>query len=254
MAADHRAPRGRRPVSVAQRVRPRHRPPGARGARRSSPASPRSSSTTRPSISPSAGSRRASASCRTPPASTSRIALIPYTHGGIDLRARLPGQRWSTRCWCRRSGIVLATILGFIIGVARLSRNWLIAHAGGGLCRRHPQHPAAGCRSSSGTSACCRRCRRCGRACRFFDTFFLSNRGLYMPTPQLQPGFWIVPTALVVGIVAAIVLSALGAAGARSDGPAVPQRSGPALALIDRPAAAGHARRRLRTSSGRCRS
>src|ERR1700692_5091862 len=29
-------------------------------------------------------------------------------------------------------GIVLATVLGFIIGIARLSRNWLVARLGGG--------------------------------------------------------------------------------------------------------------------------
>jgi general L-amino acid transport system permease protein len=36
--------------------------------------------------------------------------------------------------------------------------------------------------------------------------FFLNTRGLYMPAPILAPGFWILPVALVVGIVAAILV------------------------------------------------
>ena len=40
-------------------------------------------------------------------------------------------------------GIVFATILGFVVGIARLSTNWLIAQARHGLRRDAPQHPAA---------------------------------------------------------------------------------------------------------------
>ena len=40
-------------------------------------------------------------------------------------------------------GIVLATILGFIIGIARLSKNWIVAQGCDGLCRDHPQRAAA---------------------------------------------------------------------------------------------------------------
>ena len=38
----------------------------------------------------------------------------------------------STRCWSPGIGIVLATILGFVIGIARLSPNWLLARLAGG--------------------------------------------------------------------------------------------------------------------------
>ena len=40
-------------------------------------------------------------------------------------------------------GIVFATILGFVIGIARLSKNWLVARHGRRLCRDHPQPAAA---------------------------------------------------------------------------------------------------------------
>ena len=40
-------------------------------------------------------------------------------------------------------GIVLATIVGFVVGIARLSRNWLIAKLSAGLRRTDPQPAAA---------------------------------------------------------------------------------------------------------------
>ncbi len=49
----------------------------------------------------------------------------------------------STRCSWRSIGIVFATMLGFVIGVARLSPNWLVRKLARRLCRGDPQHPAA---------------------------------------------------------------------------------------------------------------
>jgi general L-amino acid transport system permease protein len=102
-------------------------------------------------------------------------------------------------------GIVIATILGFVIGIARLSRNWLVATLAAvyvdairnipllaqiifwyfGLLPLLPQ---------------------VRQSVPVFNAFFFSNRGLYMPKPELLPGFWMVPAALVVGIALAIVL------------------------------------------------
>src|SRR5262249_13993809 len=36
--------------------------------------------------------------------------------------------------------------------------------------------------------------------------FFLNKRGLVMPAPIFEAGFWIIPAALVIGIVAAIIV------------------------------------------------
>ena len=40
-------------------------------------------------------------------------------------------------------GIVFATILGFIVGIARLSSNWLVARVADCYVASHPQYPAA---------------------------------------------------------------------------------------------------------------
>lgn len=100
-------------------------------------------------------------------------------------------------------GIVLATFLGFAVGIARLSTNWIInklAMIYVEVIRNVPlllqllfwynavlaSLPAPRDSISVGTS------------------FFLNNRGLIMPKPVLDDRAWLVPTFFVVGIVAAI--------------------------------------------------
>jgi general L-amino acid transport system permease protein len=94
-------------------------------------------------------------------------------------------------------GIVLATILGFIIGVARLSTNWLINKLATiyiETFRNIPPLlqiffwyfavllPLPGPKQSLNLG----------------DTFFLNNRGLNMPGPSPTESFW--PFAVVVGL------------------------------------------------------
>ena len=103
-------------------------------------------------------------------------------------------------------GIVLATILGFIIGVARLSKNFLIRTLAAiyvDVIRNIPLlvqiifwyfgvlTTLPGVKQSL----------------KLFDVFFLNGRGLYMPAPILQPGFWILPTATIIGIAAAAAVT-----------------------------------------------
>ncbi len=97
-------------------------------------------------------------------------------------------------------GIILATILGFILGVLRLSPNWLVnklAYCYIEFVRNVPvlvhillvhgilvhslPHPK--------------------QAISVADKFFLSNRGFTMPQPLFQPLFWLVVAAFVFGIV-----------------------------------------------------
>ncbi len=102
-------------------------------------------------------------------------------------------------------GIVLATIIGFIVGIARLSKNFLIAKLAAAyvdVIRNIPLLAQIifwyfgvltllpGVRQSIPF---------------FFGTFFLNSRGLYMPAPVLQPGFWVIPVAFVIGIVATLI-------------------------------------------------
>jgi len=102
-------------------------------------------------------------------------------------------------------GIVLATLLGFIIGVARLSQNYLIRKLAAvyvDVIRNVPLlaqivfwyfgvlSTLPGVRQSLGA----------------LDTFFLNQRGLFMPAPIFEAGFWTIPLALAVGIIVAVVV------------------------------------------------
>ena len=97
-------------------------------------------------------------------------------------------------------GIILATILGFILGVLRLSPNWLVnklAYCYIEFVRNVPvlvhillvhgvlvhtlPHPK--------------------EAVSIKETLFLTNRGFYMPQPLFQPMFWLVVAAFVIGVI-----------------------------------------------------
>ena len=106
-------------------------------------------------------------------------------------------------------GIVLATLIGFIVGVARLSRNFLIAKLAAAyvdIIRNIPLL-AQIIFWYFGVLAALPGVRQ---SLDFLNLklLFLNTRGLYMPAPILQPGFWIIPAALVVGLIATFFVRA----------------------------------------------
>ena len=100
-------------------------------------------------------------------------------------------------------GIVFATIIGFIVGVARLSPNWIVSRLAGAYVEfvRNvplllwilffylaliPTLPPA------------------KQAINLGDTVFLSNRGLYVPRLHWGDGAWMILAGLALGIVGAV--------------------------------------------------
>jgi len=102
-------------------------------------------------------------------------------------------------------GIVIATVLGFVIGVARLSRNWIISRLAGvyiEIFRNIPlllqilfwyfamlpllPHPR--------------------QSLEFWDSIFLNKRGLYLPGPVTETGFGWVLAALALAVLGVILL------------------------------------------------
>ena len=98
-------------------------------------------------------------------------------------------------------GIILSTLIGLLIGIARLSNNYLVAKLAGGyieLFRNVPillqilfwynlfinlfPHPK--------------------QSFAFFDIMFLNQRGLYLPKPIPEDGFMMVVISLLLGITA----------------------------------------------------
>ncbi len=128
-------------------------------------------------------------------------ALIPYTSRDTHLRAGLVGLlNTGLVAIC---GIVLATILGFLLGVLRLSPNYLLNKISycfieftrnvpillhilliHGLVVTTLPHP-----------------RVAKDDYNIADLFFLSNRGVFAPEPSMQPLFYATIVAFIVGIV-----------------------------------------------------
>jgi len=130
-------------------------------------------------------------------------SIIPYTESDSYARVFLVGL--ANTLLVSVIGIVFATILGFAIGVGRLSSNWLVARLCGGyveLVRNLPLlfqilfwylavlGALPGPRQSIS----------------IFGEIFLSNRGLVVPRPIMQAGLLPFILAIVLAIVLAILL------------------------------------------------
>jgi general L-amino acid transport system permease protein len=131
-------------------------------------------------------------------------SLIPYAESDTYARVFLVGLL--NTLLVSGLGIVLATILGFAIGIARLSPNWLVARLAGGyveLIRNLPLlfqilfwylavlGALPGPRQSIS----------------LFGEVFLNNRGVIVPAPTMREGAGWVAAAFAFGLIAAIALS-----------------------------------------------
>ena len=103
-------------------------------------------------------------------------------------------------------GVILATLLGFVIGVARLSNNWIINKLATVYVEVFRNIPPLlqilfwyfavfltlpGPRNAHG----------------FLSMFFVSSRGLNMPAALMANGFWAFVVSVVVAIVAIVVMA-----------------------------------------------
>ena len=98
-------------------------------------------------------------------------------------------------------GIVLATMLGFVIGLARLSPNWLLARLAGGYVELVRNLPLL-FQILFWYLAVLAALPNPRQSISLLGWFFLSNRGLYFPVPMADPSHKWIGLAFVVGIVA----------------------------------------------------
>src|SRR6201997_3374951 len=106
-------------------------------------------------------------------------------------------------------GIVLATALGFTIGIARLSRNWLVSHLAGGYVELVRNVPLL-LQILFWYNAVLKSLPDLRGSIAIPGGAFLNNRGLFLPQPQFDPGFRYVVAALMLGIVATLALRVWG--------------------------------------------
>ena len=126
-------------------------------------------------------------------------SMIPYSPADTYARAILVGLLNTLKVAIL--GIILATILGTLIGVGRLSPNWLLAKICEGYVEMFRNVPLLLwlfliykmiSEAFPGPR----------QAISLFNSFFLSNRGLYFPVPQADPIHKWMGLAFLVGIVA----------------------------------------------------
>jgi general L-amino acid transport system permease protein len=102
-------------------------------------------------------------------------------------------------------GIILATVLGILIGVARVSGNWLISKLAEiyvEVLRNIPLLLTLFFTYTIVLAAL----PIPKKSLTPFEGFFLNNRGIYLPRPIPESGFWIVCLALFTGITAALLI------------------------------------------------
>ena len=103
-------------------------------------------------------------------------------------------------------GILFATILGFIIGVARLSNNWLISQLAAIYIETLRNIPLL-LQMFFWYFAVLRNLPTVRNSASLLDSVFLNIKGLFVPSPIFGPGFWLIPTALIVAVIAIVFLA-----------------------------------------------
>ncbi len=127
--------------------------------------------------------------------------LIEYNSRDTHFRAGLVGIL--NTLLVAGCGIVLATIIGFILGVLRLSHNWVVnrlAYCYVEFVRNVPLlvHILLLHGLIVNTLPVPKNALQLG------DGWFLTNRGFYVPKPEFEPAFWAVVVALAIGVAIAI--------------------------------------------------
>ena len=130
------------------------------------------------------------------------IRLIPFTSEDTHFRAYFVGLL--NTLMIAVCGCFLATIIGFLVGVIRLSSNWLfrnIAYVYVEFTRNVPVLLQIILYYSILLHL-----PKIKQAIEIFDGFFLTNRGLFSPSPIFKEGFSLVLWSFLIAIIASILI------------------------------------------------
>jgi len=130
--------------------------------------------------------------------------LIDYTESSSYGRAFLVGLL--NTLMLSFLGIIAATTIGVIVGVSRLSKNWLISKLATVYIETFRNIPLL-LQIFFWYFAVLRSLPSPKNSVNWSDTFFLNNRGLYSPTPVPESGFSLVMWALGIGIIASFFVA-----------------------------------------------
>jgi general L-amino acid transport system permease protein len=103
-------------------------------------------------------------------------------------------------------GVFFATFIGFFVGISRLSKNWLVARLATVYIETFRNIPLL-LQIMFWYFAVLRPLPRPRESISVGDTVFLNNRGLFLPQPVPEDGFWLVGAAFAVAVIATIVIA-----------------------------------------------
>jgi general L-amino acid transport system permease protein len=101
-------------------------------------------------------------------------------------------------------GVVFATILGFIVGISRLSKNWLLAKVATGYVETIRNIPLL-LQLLFWYNAVLKALPEMRNSIVIFGGTYLNNRGMFLPRPQFLSGFDLVAVSALAGLIAAVV-------------------------------------------------
>ncbi|HHB75715.1 MAG TPA: amino acid ABC transporter permease [Desulfobulbus sp.] len=129
--------------------------------------------------------------------------LIPYTENDTYGRTFIVGLL--NTILVSVLGIICATIIGFIVGVARLSSNWLVSKLAGIYIETFRNLPLL-LQIFFWYFAVLQALPSPRNSLHIGKKFFLNIRGVYLPNPIFQQGFGWVEGAFILAILATIIL------------------------------------------------
>ncbi|WP_343553077.1 amino acid ABC transporter permease [Pantoea sp.] len=129
--------------------------------------------------------------------------LIDYTEGDTYARVFMVGL--TNTLLVSALCIVFASILGFAVGLARLSENWLLRRLSTIYIETFRNIPPL-LQIFFWYFAVLRNLPGPRQALSAFDLTFVSNRGLYIPWPEYAPGTWPFIIALALAILGCVAL------------------------------------------------
>jgi len=104
------------------------------------------------------------------------------------------------------SGIVAATIIGVIVGIARLSKNWLLARLAMVYIEIFRNIPLL-LQIFFWYFAVLRALPAPRNSVNFSDNVFINNRGIYMPSAIYEEGFSLAIWALIIAIIGVVFMA-----------------------------------------------
>ncbi|MES2599460.1 MAG: ABC transporter permease subunit [Pseudomonadota bacterium] len=132
-------------------------------------------------------------------------ALIPFTESDSYARVFVVGLL--NTLLVSIVGIVIATVIGVLVALGRLSPNWLLARISGGYVEVIRNLPLL-FQILFWYLAVLATLPSPRQSVSLFGSVFLNNRGLIVPDPVPQPSFGVFVVAIAIGIVASLVMRA----------------------------------------------